>query len=134
MTDRSKTITLTDRPPVTIVEAAWPILARASYHDYDAQVTYQANRNWHGHVTVRQHADERTLVYAQCWHTTVIPGESAYNRHAGELLPATPSMTQIIDTIHRVHDTIDHVDDEHRREWRSLAHACIADLPSEVLS
>lgn len=49
-----RTVTLTARPPVRIAEADWPVIGRASLDD--AATIH--------HLTVRRHADGRTLVYA----------------------------------------------------------------------
>ena len=58
-TDKIRTITLTDRAPVQIDEAVWPRIAYATRHD--GEVECQANHKWH--LTVRQHADGRRIVY-----------------------------------------------------------------------
>ena len=58
-TDKKRTVTLTDRPPVKISEAAWPVIAKASNHDTHYEV--QANNLWH--ITVREHDDGRRIVY-----------------------------------------------------------------------
>lgn len=58
-TDKTRTITLTDRAPVKIREALWPRIAYASRHD--GKVECEASHEWH--LTVRQHADGRAIVY-----------------------------------------------------------------------
>lgn len=58
-TDKTRTITLSDRAPVKISEALWPRVAYASRHD--GAVECQANHEWH--LTVRRHADGRAIVY-----------------------------------------------------------------------
>lgn len=64
-----RTITLTDRPPVRIGTAHWPIIASASGDDgptdhnkHEQSIAHGECRRWILHV--RQHADGRTLVYA----------------------------------------------------------------------
>jgi len=130
---KKRTITLTGRRPVRINEHEWPVLAAASYHDYEGQYDFQSFRHWRGFVRVRQHEDERAIVYARCWYDTVYRGESGYDQHAGELLPAGTTPEQIISAIRRVHGTLDVVDDSHVQMWRLLADECIADLPAEEI-
>jgi len=55
-----RTITLSDRAPVKIVEADWPEIA--SGKSWGSQRESQANRRWS--LRVRQHkSDGRTIVY-----------------------------------------------------------------------
>lgn len=132
---KTRTITLTDRPPVRIADADWPRLASASFHDYDGEFDFQANRNERGHVVVRQHQDGRTLVYAIWTYDTAFQNERDDSRRAGVLLDATPTSAQIVDAIHQVHREIG--DDEPPKLtgdlWHPLAAECIADLPAETL-
>jgi len=58
-TTKRRTITLTHRPPVSIVEDQWLMIATA--RDWDGEHEFQANRKWS--VRVREHADGRRLVY-----------------------------------------------------------------------
>jgi hypothetical protein len=72
MTDtqrKQRTITLTGRRPVTIDEADWPLIARASDDDYDGndpakhqQASDQGQLDEYS-LRVRQHADGRAIVY-----------------------------------------------------------------------
>ena len=99
---KTRTITLTDHPPVTIQEDAWPIIAEAKVEVNRRGTTplppYECAAWW---LIVRQHADGRTLVYgvadapSRGWPThgcvnwkggvLLIPGE-IHARHLG--LPA----------------------------------------------
>mgnify|MGYP001576581350 CR=1 FL=1 len=54
-TTKTRTITLTDRPPVTIREDAWPVRAAAKW--WDGAYESQANRT--ASVRVREHEDGR---------------------------------------------------------------------------
>ena len=68
-TDKTRTITLTDRPPVRIREDEWPVIAVAtgdSYGSGDPSRHDQALREGQCDtysLRVRQHADGRAIVY-----------------------------------------------------------------------
>lgn len=111
---KRRTITLSGRPPVTIAEDDWPMIASASKHD--GQVPSQAFRNWG--LYARQHADGRVLVYGV--YSTLWKGE--HDRRGGELISAGDDIAA---TIQRVGESVDLP--EH------LIEECIADLPPEEL-
>lgn len=129
----TRTITLTNRPPVRIDEDAWPVLAQSSYSDWVNQFKFQANRTWDGSIRVRQHADGRAIVYATCTHDSAFQGERGFSQRAGELLDKGSDAAAIIDAIHRVHGSIDGDEGGRATEWRLLAAECIANLPPEQL-
>ena len=52
-------ITMSERRPITIVKADWPLIARADRHD--GAVESQANQHWA--IRVREHTDGRRIVY-----------------------------------------------------------------------
>lgn len=110
---KTRVITLTGRAPVRIVEADWPLIARAS--DHDGYVASQADRTWT--LRVRQHDDGRTIVYGV--YSTSWQGER--DEAAGELLDAGEDIPA---AIHRVAESCG---------CERLVAACIADLPAEVL-
>lgn len=56
-----KTITMTDRAPVTIDEAAWPCIAKASWHSGE----HRSQANEEAWMRVREHADGRRIVYGK---------------------------------------------------------------------
>jgi hypothetical protein len=117
-TRKTRTITLTARPPVRIVEDDWPIIASAS--DYAGQVESQASEEWG--VYVRQHEDGRRIAYAyRDRGTGGMPIEYRGSR-GGELLVA---IDDIAAAIRRVGDQVGIP--EH-----TIAD-CIADLPAEDL-
>ena len=61
-TDKLK-ITMSERRPLTIVKADWPLIAQADWHD--GRVECQANNI--RRIRVREHADGRRIVYGyQC--------------------------------------------------------------------
>ena len=77
-TDRkTRTITLTGRAPVRIIEEDWPVIADASIYRFLGQ-----SRD----VRIRRHADGRTIVYG-----TAPSGRRARRSAAGILLAAAES-------------------------------------------
>jgi hypothetical protein len=95
---KTRTITLTGRPPVRIREAEWPICASAEGDSYGGsdygryqQALGQGECDEYS-IRVRQHADGRTLIYGvlsaarPCWGQPA-GGES----HRGGVLLAAPS-------------------------------------------
>lgn len=110
-------IALSDRAPVRINPDLWPVLATVK--DWDNHLECQANQVWR--ISVRQHADGRTLVYGV--HTRGPGGMplTFRERHAGFLLEPSGD---IVRAIRRVAGAID---------ADSLADACIADLPAEEI-
>ncbi|MCC7407408.1 MAG: hypothetical protein IT442_05010 [Phycisphaeraceae bacterium] len=132
----TRTITLTGRPPVTIVEGAWPIIADAKDHEYDGQVESQANRESWWECRVRQHADGRTIVYGHYRYTTHYQGERGYLHRAGVLLPGTPHASDICLAIERVCADLaacEHCGDDAAR-WDEIRAQCISDMPAEELT
>lgn len=129
---KTRTITLTGRRPVTIDEAEWPIIARASDDDYDGQdpalhqqASDQGQLDEYS-LRVRQHADGRAIVYGtytEGWHS-----DHDGLTHAGRLLPADEaggSNFAIADAIRDVGAVLGVPD--------QLVADCIADLPAEKL-
>ena len=125
-------ITMSERRPLTIVKADWPLIAHADRHD--GAVKVQANHEWT--IRVREHADGRRLVYG--WLTSgnggvpagwrgaeggflvsPLPGPDVDGKRVG-----VPDEDETIRAIRRVGGIID--DD-------TLADECIADLPAEDL-
>ena len=129
-----RTITLTDRPPVTVDEAAWPVLAVVTDEDYHGQISCQANRETKWGLRVRQHADGRAIVYATYAHSSQWAGERDENRKAGVLLPVGSDAAAIVAAVKEVVATMSRGNDDGCDAWDRLADDCIAALPAEVLS
>jgi hypothetical protein len=129
---KTRTITLTNQPPVTIHEDNWPIIASASDDWHDGQYDCQSNRWTKWFVGVRQHADGRCIVYAIYAHITSRSGERSYSARRGHL-PQPGG--DIVDAIRKVCSEISEAecygDDSDR--WPTLAADCIADLPAVAL-
>ena len=120
-TEKKLTITMSERRPITIVHAEWPVIATAFRHD--GAIKLQANHEWI--IRVREHVDGRRLVYGwlQAGNGGVVRGWSGA---AGGFLVAPtgdkPDEDETVRSIRRVGGIID--DDK-------LADACIADMPAE---
>ena len=117
-------ITMSERRPLTIVKADWPIVARADWHD-GGQLECQANNE--RHIRVREHRDGRRLVYGyQCAGNG---GQYAGTRNpeGGFLVvPLDPAVTPDEDaTVRAIRRVGGIIGDD------GLAAECIADLPAE---
>ncbi len=137
------TITLTGRPPVSIVKEAWPIVASGEDKEWDNQYEFQANRTAKWKLIVRQHGDGRTIVYAIHTYGSQYQGESARDIRGGELLTVTGADAErigdtgpIVEAISRVAREIE--DRMPEGQWSTgvfprLAHECIGNLPATEL-
>jgi len=119
------TITLTDRPPVKIVRDEWPVIASASDERWDNTYKFQANRTWEWRITVRQHADRRTLVYAVYEYDTCYENEPDSDHRAGVFLSPDGDVIAAIQQVGsdmegRVGDGV----------FARLVHECVAGLPA----
>lgn len=130
-----RTITLTDRPPVTIEEDNWDVIAIASDNEHDGKVKSQANIESNWWIKVRQHDDGRAIVSASYSYRSNWQNARDYSAKRGIVLPATSDSAAIIAAIKEVCAdiaTAEHHGDEADR-WPTLAAECIADLPAEEL-
>lgn len=141
-TTKTRTITLTDRPPVKIREDEWPIISTGSADDDDSDGRgNQPNREWTRTIRVRQHEDGRAIVYGVYDYDTAFQGESGAAAKRGALLAAPVTPDQIIAAIRVVADELAEAETEaaisesarDSRRWREAAQACIADLPAVEL-
>ena len=124
---KKRTITLTGRPPVIIVESDWPIFAEASDDSYagnDGGRHEEARQRGELDVyslRVREHIDGRAIVYAICNGATAWTGTE--DRRGGELLAPGDDRAA---AIRRVGEDCGIPDGTIRD--------CIADLPAEELT
>ena len=123
-----RTITLTDRSPVTIKEDDWPFIASASDKDWDNQYEFQANETWKWFVGVRQHEDGRAIVYATYRFSTQWQNKRDADCKNGVLLDGEPTPQDICDAIGQVCGNME------GERWDELAAECIADMPAEELT
>ena len=120
---KTRTITLTDRPPVKIREDEWPIIASATDDSGDGNdyARYQQAR-MRGELDcyslrVRQHEDGRAIVYGVLDAASAYTGSESYR--GGELLDPGGDLAA---TVRRVGESC-HLPDSVIRE-------CVADLPA----
>jgi hypothetical protein len=116
-TNEKLTITMSERRPISIVKADWPLVARADRHD--GAVECQANHAWS--IRVREHADGRRIVYGylRAGNGGVPIG---WRGAAGGFLIAAGDDDETVRAIRRVGGIVDDA---------ALADTCIADLPAE---
>lgn len=126
---KQRTITLTGRAPVRIVEEEWPVLARADGDSAAASIRrdYARHEQAAGQgelddyaLRVRRHADGRVLVYGLCDGATAWTGTES--RRGGELLDRGDD---VIAAIRRVGEDCCLPD--------GIIRDCIADLPAETI-
>jgi hypothetical protein len=123
---KRRTITLTDRRPVSIVESEWPVIAKATGDSY-ASADYSRHQQALGRgeldeyaIRVRQHADGRAIVYAVFSAASAWTGSQ--DAKGGELLPTGADLAA---AIRRVGEDCGIPD--------AVIRECIADLPAENL-
>jgi hypothetical protein len=123
MTTTHIKVTLSERPPVSIAVADWPIIA--SSDDHDGKVECQANTKWY--IKVREHADGRRLVY--CSKDAGNGGQHAGFRgtYGGWLLAVDAHVDMAEQTIRAIRRCAGLI------ERDDLGAECIGDLPAEEL-
>jgi hypothetical protein len=129
----SLTITLTDRQPVRISKANWPILAEAEECWFDGEYESQANRKSTWHICVRRHADGRAIVYATFSYVTNWVGERCREYAEGRMLAADSDVQDVVTAIYIVAGDMSDCDDGDPSRWLAIAKQCIAALPAEEL-
>jgi len=130
-----RTITLSDRPPVTVNEEDWGFIAVVRDSEHDGQVEYQANSKSKWFLGVRQHDDGRTIVYATYYYSTNWQNARDFSAKHGVMLPKDCTTDDICKAIKEVANRMESCEaaDEDNKRWSSLADACIADMPAEEL-
>lgn len=139
---KTRTITLTDRPPVRIAEDDWPVIARGDADDNDSDQPGNApNRQWERTIRVRQHEDGRAIVYGVYDYDTRFRGARGASARRGALLPAPATLDQLIAAMREIGDELAEAESEAAieesckapQQWRVAVQQCIADLPVETL-
>lgn len=130
-TDKSRTITLTGRPPVRITDSQWPLVASASRKTHDGgEVESQANRTSSWFLGVRREVNlGRWIVYGTYAHESRYRNEpNAYERF-GQILPASTSVEDVCQKLLRLTLPAGTVE-----VFKSLISECIGDFPAEDIS
>ncbi len=87
--DHETTIHLTDRPPVQIRAAEWPVIAKCWWGNGDTTETSTER----AYVKVRAHADGRAIVYG----LRAAPGRP--EQLVGYLVPAQSDIAVLLDAV-----------------------------------
>jgi hypothetical protein len=95
-TTKKRTITLTDRPPVTIAETTWPVIASGdlrpgAFVNSTPKPSYETDRYT---LRVRQHASGKAIVYGVLDAAT--PWTGTEDWRGGELLDAGADLAAAI--------------------------------------
>jgi hypothetical protein len=117
---KTRTITLTDRPPVTIREDDWPVIASARW--WDGEYECQANLTVSVRVREREH-DGRRIVYG-VWDSQ---RRHERSQRAGRVVDGVDGQPDSARTIAAIHDVCTRIGRP------DLAADCVADLPAEDL-
>lgn len=131
-----RTITLTGRPPVSIDDDKWDVIAKAQDYEHDGQVECQANRKSQWSIRVRKHEDGRAIVNAIYTYTSNWQGARCYTAKHGKLLPTGCTNDDICRAIEEVACNMaeSECDGNDADRWPTLAAECIADMPAEELN
>lgn len=125
---KTRTITLTGRPPVRIREDQWPIVAQGAYSDARPQAT-RTVEIW---LRVRQHTDGRAIVYAGYTYESLWQGEEPLRVRVGDLIGPGDDLVRAIQRVGA--ELADRIAGEPgAQRLRDVIDACIADLPAEEL-
>jgi hypothetical protein len=121
---KSRTITLTGRAPVKVVEADWPVIAHGNSEQFDNEFRFQAFETTDIDLRVRQHADGRAIVYGVYDHDTRHPGDECALWRCGVLLEPGADLAA---AVQEVGDELLTLSDD--KDVVAVTRACIADLP-----
>lgn len=129
---RSKTVRMTNRPPIQFAKATWPKIAFARDSWHDGKVECQAHRIASAWVSVRVHADGRALVFGEASYSSAWQGEDGIDTYAGFIVPSADGerdIEGIIEAIGRVVAILAEVGPN--LDYAKLERDAIAALPAE---
>ncbi len=121
MPQRTRTVTLTDRDPVTIAEADWPQIGRAEIggdgpHDWMAAT-----------LVARRHADGRTLVYGVLRRFAAPRHRTGATIRAGEVVAAGGDVSDAVRMVTA------ELEERSGYDCRQLTRDALASLPARPL-
>jgi hypothetical protein len=125
-TEEKLKITMSERRPMSIVKADWPVIAKGSA--FSGQYEFQAADG--ARVRVRRHADGRMIVYGYAGDWDGGGRPTRENREAGFLIPADADSAEVVRAIRRVAGILAETDIAGQYADEA-ARNCIADLPAE---
>jgi hypothetical protein len=121
---RQRTITLTGRAPVRILEDEWPLIAQSDWEQV------KAPREARAQIRVRRHADGRTLVYGIYRFDGPRYGERRYER-AGVLCDSSAGTVEAIEEVAAELEV--RGVEGWEADWGGLEEDCVGALPAEVI-
>jgi len=126
---KTRTITLSGKPPIRIREDDWPVIAHGTYEWFDNRYRSQAFRTTDLDVRVRQHADGRAIVYGVYDYSTAWQGERSNVQRVGDVVDAGGDLVAAIQRVGS--DLVDRGVDA--STVRDVVNECIATLPAQEL-
>lgn len=126
---KKRTITMSGRTPVTILEDLWPMLAAGNFSAHDGQVECQAKQTWNCCIRVREHSDGRCLVYGTYLATCDWQGARSQGAKAGYLC----ALADVVAHINLVASDMVGILGEYSEHIMETARECIANMPAEEI-
>lgn len=134
MEKKTRTITLTGRPPVRINEDNWPVIAKGKGDWFEnREIPCQSNAEEHAWIRVRQHSDGRAIVYGGYTSDSRWQGTTPVSARAGELCYAADILYTIRLVARTLRERAGGGDDYPQRVIDAAERATVDNLPAEDL-
>lgn len=129
---KTRTITLTGRPPVKVREDEWPRIAEGRYEWRDGEYRPQATREVDLWIRVRRHADGRAIVYGGYSYESAWQHEENRRVRVGIMTQPDDDLASAIERVGG--ELADRITDAPKAgRLRDVIDECVADLPAEEL-
>jgi hypothetical protein len=127
--NRRRTITLTNRPPIRILEDAWPVIAQGMCGSDDAPGAPYSKSKWSIEIRVRKDKVGRTIIHANYnFDDPQHPPEKSQLVRVGRYLPIGADLTPNILAVGE--ELRERIDNQNMRKFvTSAVDACFARLP-----